>query len=113
MEIAKLGRLGVWAWLDHLSAPEAAAFARQLEEWGYGALWIPEAVGRDPFALIGYLSARTERLVLATGIASIYARDALTMRAVRETLGEASQGRFVLGLGVSHAPMVSGLRKHE
>jgi len=113
MEIAKLGRIGVWAWLDHLSAPEAAAFAGELEAWGYGALWIPEAVGRDPFALIGYLAARTEKLVLATGIANIYARDALTMRAVRETLGEASQGRFVLGLGVSHAPMVTGLRKHE
>ena len=113
MEIAKLGKIGVWAWLDHLSAPEAAAFAAELEAWGYGALWIPEAVGRDPFALIGYLAARTEKLVLATGIASIYARDALTMRAARETLGEASQGRFVLGLGVSHAPMVTGLRKHE
>jgi probable F420-dependent oxidoreductase len=113
MEIAKLGRLGVWAWLDHLSAPEAAAFAGELEAWGYGTLWIPEAIGRDPFALIGYLAARTEKLVLATGIANIYARDAVTMRAVRETLGEATQGRFVLGLGVSHAPMVSGLRKHE
>jgi probable F420-dependent oxidoreductase len=113
MEIAKLGRLGVWAWLDHLSAPEAAAFARDLEAWGYGALWIPEAVGRDPFALIGYLAGQTSKLVLATGIANIYARDALTMRAVRETLGEASQGRFLLGLGVSHAPMVTGLRKHE
>ena len=55
----------------------------------------------------------TEKLVLATGIANIYARDAMTMRAIRETLGEASQGRFVLGLGVSHAPMVTGLRKHE
>src|SRR5262245_2225581 len=113
MEIGKLGKLGVWTWLDHLPAPEAAEFANQLEAWGYGALWIPEAIGRDPFALIGYLAARTEKLVLATGIANIYARDAVTMRAVRETLGEATQGRFVLGLGVSHAPMVSGLRKHE
>ena len=60
--------------------------------WGYGALWIPEAVGRDPFALIGYLAARTEQLVLATGIANIYARDAITMRAIRETLGEMSHG---------------------
>ena len=92
MEIAKLGKLGVWTWLDHLPAPEAAAFAKQLEEWGYRALWLPEAVGRDPFSFIGYLAARTEKLVFATGIANIYARDALTMRAVRETLGEASQG---------------------
>ena len=113
MEIAKLGTLGVWAWLDHLSAPAAAEFCQRLEAWGYRTLWIPEAVGRDPFAIIGYLAARTEKLVFATGIANIYARDAFTMRAVRETLGEVSQGRFVLGLGVSHAPMVTGMRKHE
>jgi probable F420-dependent oxidoreductase len=103
----------VWTWLDHLSAEEAASFAAQVETWGYGALWIPEAVGRDPFAFLGFLAARTQRLVLATGIANIYARDAMTMRATRETLAEASQGRFLLGLGVSHAHLVAGVRKHE
>ncbi len=112
MEIAKLGKLGVWTWIDHLSAPEAADFANQLELWGYGALWLPEAVGRDPFAMIGFLAARTERLVLATGIANIYARDPISMRAIRETLGEASNGRFVLGLGVSHERLVTGVRHH-
>ena len=70
----EIGKLGVWTWLDNLSAPEAAEFAGQLEEWGYGALWIPEAVGRDPFGLLAYLAAGTERLILATGIANIYAR---------------------------------------
>jgi len=113
MEIAKLGKLGVWTWLDHLPTSEAIEFALQLEAWGYRALWIPEAIGRDPFAFIGVLAARTSKLVFATGIANIYARDALTMHAVRQTLGEASQGRLVLGLGVSHAPMVEGMRKHE
>ena len=52
-----IGRLGCWTWLDGMPAAEAAAFARRLEAWGYGALWIPEAVGRDPFSLIGYLAA--------------------------------------------------------
>jgi len=113
VKVDRLGRLGVWTHVEHLSSPEAARFAHQLEEWGYGALWLPEAVGRDPFALIGFLAARTEKLVLATGIANIYARDAMTMRATRETLAEASIGRFVLGLGVSHAHLVAGIRKHE
>ena len=108
----QLGKLGVWTWLDHLPAPQAAEFAQQLEAWGYSALWLPEAVGRDPFSIIGYLAAKTSKLVLATGIANIYARDAVSMRAIRETLGEASAGRFLLGLGVSHAPMVEGLRHH-
>ncbi len=108
----KLGRLGVWTWLDGHSAPEAAAFCRKLEALGYTALFVPEAIGRDPFAFLAYLAANTETLVLATGIANIYARDAMTMRATRETLAELSGGRFVLGLGVSHAHLVSGVRKH-
>ena len=49
----------------------------------------------------------------ATGIANIYARDPMTMRAIRETLGELAPGRFVLGLGVSHGHLVAGLRGHE
>ncbi len=109
----QLGRLGVWTFLDLMSAADAAAFAQRIEAWGYSALWHPEAIGRDPFALLGYLAARTERLVLATGIANIYARDAMGMRAVQHTLGELSSGRFVLGIGVSHSHLVSGVRGHE
>ena len=90
-----LGKLGVWAGLDALSAPEAASFARQLEDWGYTALWTPEAVGRDPFTLIGYLAANTERIVL------------------RQTLSEMAPGRFVLGLGVSHQHLVNRVRGHD
>jgi probable F420-dependent oxidoreductase len=113
MDVTRLGQLGVWTSVDHLPLPEAAAFANRLEAWGYGAMWIPEAVGRDPFALLGYLAAKTTELVLATGIANIYARDPMTMRAVRETLADATDGRFVLGLGVSHGHLVTGIRKHE
>lgn len=109
----ELGRIGVWAWLDHLSADEAAGFAARLEDWGYGALWIPEAVGRDPFALIAYLAAKTERIVLATGIANIYARDPMAMKALWKTMAELAPDRFVLGLGVSHQHLVQGQRGHE
>jgi probable F420-dependent oxidoreductase len=113
MRVGDLGPVGVWTALDMLPAGDAADFAGKLEAWGYRALWLPEAVGRDPFAFVGYLAARTSRLVFATGIANIYARDPMTMRAVRETLAEVSGGRFVLGLGVSHAHLVAGIRKHE
>jgi probable F420-dependent oxidoreductase len=109
----QLGRLGVWTWLDAMPPDEAADFARRIEGWGYSALWIPEAVGAHPFAFHGWIAAKTERLILATGIASIYARDAMSTRAARDTLAALSGGRFLLGLGVSHAPMVSGLRGHE
>ncbi len=107
------GRLGVWTWIDTMSAAEVADFAARIDELGYSMLWVPEAVGRDPFSILGYLAGRTSKLVLATGIANIYARDPMTMRAIQHTLAEASGGRFVLGLGVSHAPMVTGIRGHE
>jgi len=109
----EIGKLGVWTWMDGFSAPEAAEFANRLEDWGYSALWVPEAVGRDPFTLLGYLAARTEKLVLATGIANIYARDPMTMKAIHKTMAEAAPGRFVLGIGVSHGHLVSGVRGHE
>jgi probable F420-dependent oxidoreductase len=109
---ARLGRLGVWTWLDMFPAAKAVEVAQQIEAWGYSALWVPEAVGRDPFSILSHLAAHTKKLVLATGIANIYARDALTMRAIQQTVGELSGNRFVLGLGVSHAPMVAGLRGH-
>ena len=109
----EIGRLGVWSWLDGFTAPEAGAFARQLEDWGYSALWIPEAVGRDPFSFIGFLAAETEKLVLATGIANIYARDAMTLKAIHKTLSELAPSRFVMGLGVSHEHLVSKVRGHD
>jgi len=108
-----LGKIGVWAWLDHLSANEAAEFAQRAESWGYSALWIPEAVGRDPFALIGYLAARTERLILATGIANIYARDPMATKAIWKTVSELAPDRFILGLGVSHQHLVQKQRGHD
>ena len=99
-----LGKLGVWSFIDTYSATEALNFARQIEAWGYSALWLPEAVGRDPFSTIGYLVANTKTLIYATGIANIYARDAMSLNAIRHTLSEIAPDRFILGLGVSHAP---------
>jgi probable F420-dependent oxidoreductase len=108
-----IGKLGVWAFLDNMTGPDAAAFARRLEDWGYSALWLPEAVGRDPFTFISYLAAHTQKLVFATGIANIYARDAMSMNAIHSTLSELIPGRFVLGMGVSHQPLVSDIRGHD
>ena len=108
-----LGKLGLWTWLDNGSYAEAVDIAQTAEQLGYSALWLPEAVGRDPFVLVAWLAPRTERLILATGIANIYARDAMAMNAARQSLNELSGGRFALGLGVSHSEMVSGLRRHE
>jgi probable F420-dependent oxidoreductase len=109
----QLGKLGVWAFTDSMSAQDAAQFAARAERWGYSAFWIPEAFGRNPFPFAAWLLARTERLIVATGIASIYARDPLAMRCAQMTLAEQSNGRFLLGMGVSHAHMVEKVRHHS
>ncbi len=114
-QIAKriLGKTGVWNWLDGYSRDESIAFARKIETLGYQSLWLPEAIGRDPFAMASLLSAHTETLGFATGIANLYARDPMNMNALRKTMGDLTGGRFVLGIGVSHAHLVTGVRGHE
>jgi probable F420-dependent oxidoreductase len=80
---------------------------------GYPVLWINEATGRDPFVLATLLLAATSTLKLATGIANVYARDAMTTVACQKTLAEAFPGRFLLGLGVSSPVLVEKVRKHS
>jgi probable F420-dependent oxidoreductase len=108
------GRVGIWtAALDGLPASLARERVAELEGMGFGAVWIPEAVGRDPLVASTLLLDATTRIVVATGIAQIWARDAMAANAAWQTLGEAHPGRFLLGLGVSHRPMIDDLRGHR
>jgi len=109
----QLGPIGIWTrQLEDQPAAKAQETARELEELGYGALWFGEAVGREALTNAGLLLSGTKRIVVATGIANIYARDAVTMAAGQKTLAEAYPNRFLLGLGVSHLPLVE-LRGHR
>ncbi|MDW5598282.1 TIGR03620 family F420-dependent LLM class oxidoreductase [Conexibacter stalactiti] len=103
----RLGATGVWlSSLAGVPAREGAAAAAEIERLGYGSLWFGEALGKEAFTHAGLLLAATERIVIATGIANIWVRDASAANAAAQTLGEAYPGRFLLGLGVSHAPLV-------
>jgi len=107
-----MGRLGIWTWtLDAQPMSRSLEAVVELEALGYGAVWIPEAVGREPFASAALMLAATKSIVVATGIASIHARTAMTMQAGAKTLTEAFPERFLLGIGVSHAPMVTALHR--
>lgn len=108
----ELGKLGVWVSMDAMTASAAAAFAKRVEEWGYAALWLPESRGRNALAHSSWLLANTQKLIVATGIANIYARDPMAMANGQRGLNEQSDGRFLLGVGVSHRPMVQGVRGH-
>jgi probable F420-dependent oxidoreductase len=106
---ARLGRVGVWSFaLQRLPAADEGMAIRQLERLGYGAVWMPESLGsKEVFAHAGILLAASERAIVASGIASIYARDPMAMANGARALAEAYPGRFVLGIGVSHAPSVA------
>src|SRR3954447_8345517 len=110
----ELGRVGIWTGvLDAVPSSEARAIAGRLEELGFPTLWIPETVGRDPFVTATRLLDATSKLKIATGIANIYARDAVTMANTQRSLEEAFPGRFLLGLGVSHQHLVDRVRHHD
>ncbi len=107
-----IGRVGVWTFsLELQPAAQAQEAAREIEALGYGAIWIPEALGREALVHASLLLAGTKRIPVATGIANIWARDPMAMAAGQKTLTEAFPDRFLLGIGVSHAPMV-GMRGH-
>jgi probable F420-dependent oxidoreductase len=106
-----LGPVGLWsAALNGLDVARAAEFASEVEELGFGTLWYGEAPGgRETFTQALILLGATSRLTVATGIANIYLRDASSANAGSRTIAALHPGRFVLGLGVSHAPLIEGM----
>ncbi len=109
----QLGRLGVWYSTDKLGGPrEITAFAQYVEQLGYDCLWYPESRGYESFSVAGFMLGNTKTLKIGSSIASIYARDAFTSRRGMISLSALYGDRFILGLGVSHAPMVEKLRGH-
>jgi probable F420-dependent oxidoreductase len=109
-----VGDVGIWtAQLDLQPAARAREVAREIEALGYGALWIPEAVGRDALTHSAVLLDATGRMAVATGVANIFNRLPGTAAAAQRLLADDSGGRFLLGLGVSHAPMVEGMLHQE
>ena len=108
----QLGRLGVWYPMDRLDGARLRAFAATVERLGYDALWYPEGRGFESFSLAGFLLGASTRLKVGSSIASIYARDAFTARRGMLGLNALYGDRFIFGLGVSHIPMVEGIRGH-
>ena len=109
-----LGRVGIWTGiLDTMPSSQAVELAAEAEELGYGAIWYPEIVGRDPFVMAALLLQGTSSIKVATGIANIYARDPMTMANAQRTIEEAFPGRFLLGIGVSSQHLVQDIRKHD
>jgi len=107
---ARVGQVGIWSGaLASATAADARAAVGQMEALGYGAVWFGETprLGREAFTHAGLLLAATHRMSVATGIANIWLRHPAAAAAAAHTLAEAYPGRFVLGLGASHAAALS------
>ncbi len=109
----ELGRVGIWTTtLDALEVPAAREAVAEIDTQGWGSLWFGEAYGREAFTAAQLYLGASQRLPVGTGIANIYGRDAVAAAAAARTLNAAFPSRFVLGLGVSHAPLVERMRGH-
>ena len=102
----QLGKLGVWYPIDRLDAAGIRRLLRTVEDLGYSTFWYPEALGYESLSIASFMLANAERLIIGSSIANIYARDPFTARRGLRTLSSLYDDRFILGLGVSHAPMV-------
>ncbi|GGV29045.1 LLM class F420-dependent oxidoreductase [Actinomadura cremea] len=108
--LSSIGTVGLWAPGMDLRPPAASAeAAAEIEALGYGALWLSEGLVRDPFMEAAALLGATRSLVVGTGIAVIWGRHPRVIRSQTRALLDAHPGRFVLGLGTSHARMVEGV----
>ena len=106
-----LGTIGVFTFaLEQLPAAQAAAATAEIEGLGYGAVWIPEARGKEAFTHAALLLGGSDRIAVCTGVASIWGRDPMTAAAAMTTVGEAFPDRLVVGLGVSHRTLVEQVR---
>ena len=103
---SKLGPLGIWMPPPPGIGLDPDAYARQIEAAGFTSVWFPRMNSVEDLASIEPALAATERLVVGTGISSVWTWDATDLAAATDRLETLYPGRFVLGLGVSHAPLV-------
>ncbi len=95
---------GVIVAADTMSPAALISYVQRLEALGYDSVWIPDMFGREIYVTAGHLLSNTASIRVATGIAHVYGRDAIATAQAARTLSELSDGRFILGLGISHPP---------
>ena len=108
-----IGKLGVWYGADKLEPAQWIKWITTVERLGYDTQWYSEATGFESMALGSFLLCQTSRLKLGSSIANIYARDAIASRNGAKSLNRLSNDRYILGLGVSHVPLVERFRGHH
>lgn len=102
-----LGKLGIWSLEARFADPGlAAAAAAEADELGFGALWVPGGIGGDVTGDLARLLDATQRIAVASGIINIWKHEPAEIADWWQALPEASQSRLMLGLGISHGPLI-------
>ena len=107
MSQPQIGRIGIWSLELRFGDPvQAAEAVAELDELGYGAVWVPGGVGGDVAGDVGRLLAATRRTTIATGILNVWKHDAAEVASWWKGLSDDHKARLLLGLGVSHGPII-------
>jgi F420-dependent oxidoreductase-like protein len=98
----------IWGYWGQLPPPNIIETTKLAEDLGFDSVWTAEAWGSDAFSPLAYLAGHTSKIRLGTSVVQLAARTptAVAMHAI--TLDHLSNGRFVLGLGVSGPQVVEG-----
>ncbi len=88
---------------------QQADFVAEAEKLGLDICWVAEAWGSDAPSALGYYAARTERMLLGSGVMQVGTRTPVSLAQTAITLSNLSQGRFLLGLGPSGPQVMEGL----
>ncbi|HTX97123.1 MAG TPA: LLM class flavin-dependent oxidoreductase [Mycobacterium sp.] len=91
------------------SANEVLTLVVEAEKLGLDVCWVAEAWGSDAPSVLGYLAARTDRMLLGSGILQVGTRSPVLVAQTAITLSNLSDGRFLLGLGASGPQVIEGL----
>lgn len=104
------GPFGLWTLgFDRMELRQLRSVAAEIESLGFSCVWIPDFVGREPFVTAAHLLAATKELCVGTAVVNIHGREPFATAAAQRTLERDFPGRFLLGLGVSHASIIHAL----
>ncbi|MGO9385556.1 MAG: LLM class flavin-dependent oxidoreductase [Mycobacterium sp.] len=91
------------------AADDVVTLVVEAEKLGLDVCWVAEAWGSDAPSALGYLAARTERMLLGSGVLQVGTRSPVLVAQTAITLSNLSNGRFLLGLGASGPQVIEGL----
>lgn len=101
-----LGPVGIWMPPPAGLGLDPGGFARTVEDAGFTSIWVPNMNAAENLATLEPMLTATDRLIVATGIASVWTWSPAELAAAADRLTADYPGRFILGLGISHAPLV-------